>query len=108
MSDRLTISIGGGSAHEVDSITDCKNGYRGQSIEQMRIQLEMCCHCHKGRPLWLSYKQVMSDGNKALQNLLKQTVEMMQQGLEIRSNSPERVTKVESDNFSMNDDDDEP
>lgn len=49
----------------------------------------------------------MQDGNKALQNLTIQTVDMFQKGFEIRehskSNIVQNLQKEESDNFSMND-----
>lgn len=52
----------------------------------------------------------MQDGNKALQNLTIQTVDMFQKGFEIRehskSNTVQNLQKEESDdNFSMNDED---
>ena len=53
----------------------------------------------------------MQDGNKALKNLTMQTVEMLRQGLEIKSDSTNRVVQVKepvSDNFSMNDEDETP
>lgn len=94
MSDSLTITIKE-DVHEVDSIIDCKRSAISQSPEALRIQLEMCCECHAGRPLWFSYDTVMRDGNKALKQLTKQTVCFLLEGLEIRSTeSPSCVMKI--------------
>jgi len=103
----------GEAYHEVDSITDCKDSFTAgtnKSELPLRLKVEMCCSCHKGRSLWFTYAQLMQDGNKALQNLTIQTVDMFQKGFEIKEHEasraiPQPCRAQDSDNFSMNDED---
>ena len=108
MSQELTIRIAG-ELHEVDSITDCKQKThnlgqvnQGQEADLLRMQLEMCCSCHSGRPVWLPYRTIMGDGNRALRSLTEQTALMFRKGLEIRSTAAAlpRFSKVNSNNYS--------
>lgn len=55
----------GGKTHEVDSIIDCSIGL----INKSKFQMELCCHCCRGRTLWLTSQTVMRDGNAALRSL---------------------------------------
>lgn len=62
----------------MDSITDIKDSQKGY-----KFKLEMCCECCKNRTMWYSSDAVFESGNKHLQDLARQTVQLHKQGLRI-------------------------